>query len=82
MALRRFMSGIAIAALVAATPMTAQAAPAAPQPKVEQVSEESSMRGSNRVFGLVAGGLILAALLIVLLSRQRQTAPLPPPVSP
>ena len=82
MALRRFMSGIAVAALVAATPMTAHAAPAAPQPKVEQVSEDSSLRGSNRLFGLVAGGLIIAVLLIVLLRRDRANKALPKPVSP
>lgn len=82
MALGRLMSGLAIAALVATAPMAAQAAPAAPQPKIEQVSADSALRGSNRVFGLVAGGFIIAALLIVLLRRDRADRSLPPPVSP
>ena len=82
MALGRFMSGLAIAAMVAAAPVTAQAAPAAPQPKVEQVSADSELRGSNRLFGLVAGGLIIAAILIVLLRRTKAKTTLPPPVSP
>ena len=82
MALGRFMSGLAIAAMVAAAPVTAQAAPAAPQPKVEQVSADSELRGSNRLFGLVAGGLIIAAILIVLLRQKKANTALPPPVSP
>ncbi len=65
MALGRFMSGLAVAALVAAAPVSAQSVVAAPQPQVEEVSEDASLQGSNRLFGFVSVALIIAVLIIV-----------------
>jgi hypothetical protein len=65
MALGRFMSGLAAAALVAAAPVSAQTLAAAPQPQVEQVSDDASLLGSNRFFGFIAVALIIAVLIIV-----------------
>ena len=82
MALERFMSGLAIAALVAAAPVSAQTTVVAPKPTAERIAADSNLRGSNRMFGIVAGGLVLAALFIVAFRRDKEDLSLPKPVSP
>ncbi len=72
MALGRFMSGLAAAALVAAAPVSAQTLAAAPQPQVEQVSDDASLLGSNRFFGFVSVALIIAVLIIVAIEDDEE----------
>ena len=82
MALGRFVSGLAIAAMVATSPVVAQTAVAAPQPQAEQFSDESELRGSNVAFGGVVIALVIAVLLIVAFRDEEEDITLPPPVSP
>ena len=82
MAVGRFMSGLAIAAMVAAAPVSAQTTVAAPQPKAEQIAADSTLEGSNRLFGLVAAVAVLAFLFIVLFNDEEDDTGLPNPVSP
>jgi hypothetical protein len=82
MAFGRLMSGLAIAAMVAAAPVSAQTVAPAPQPKAEQVSADSEMQGSNRLFGLVVAAIILAVIAILAFEREDGNTSLPPPVSP
>jgi hypothetical protein len=73
MALGRFVSGLAIAAMVATTPVSAQTVAAAPQPQAEEFSDESALQGSNVVFGGVIVALIIAVLLIVAFATRKRT---------
>jgi heme/copper-type cytochrome/quinol oxidase subunit 2 len=82
MALGRFVSGLAIAAMVATTPVSAQTVAAAPQPQAEEFSDESALQGSNIVFGGVVVALVIAVLLIVVFRDEEEDVTLPPPVSP
>jgi len=90
MKISRVAAGLALPALVAATPLSAQAAPASAavsgpaslEPHAEQVEADSALRRRGILFGIGGVGLIVL-LLALLLDNDTNAEPQPgPPASP
>ena len=61
MLVNRFITGLAIASMVATAPLSAQTVAAAPQPALETIESDSHLRGSNVLFG----GLVIVIILLL-----------------
>lgn len=70
MAFGRLVSGLTIAAMLAAAPATAQTAATAPQPQTEQISGDAQLRGSSRLFAALVAIFTVAFLMKILFDDE------------